>query len=79
MVKPVSESTNQAEIAPTLEQTLPQMAKDAARYRWLRDNRSSVTYTIRPGEESSNCEIHGHDGWTRRCDMDAAIDAAMKG
>jgi len=56
---------------------IAKLERDAERYRWLRDQGSSVKYTHRPNEEGLHCEIHGADGCTRRETLDAAIDAAM--
>lgn len=81
MDKPVSKPTAPAEPAPTLErnwkQGLPiglaaiQQAKDAARYRWLRLKHDA-------------CGTGWHvrsdvDQVVRIGELDAAIDAAMKG
>lgn len=53
------------------------LRKDAERYRWLRDNCLSLTYTTRPGEETASAEVETPSFWIRRKTLDAVTDAAM--
>lgn len=50
---------------------------DAERYRWLREHQARVTYTRREGEDVSRAEVENAQHWTRRLELDAAIDATM--
>jgi len=89
MDKPVSEPTAPAEPAPTLErnwkQGLPiglaaiQQAKDAARYRWLRDTKNDFGPLVL--DVKDYCDEYGHPigDFLSNSELDAAIDAAMKG
>lgn len=61
---------NDFEVHPiSTAQRLAELERDAARYRWLRDN--STEYSLTQKDGYGGRELKGWD------DLDAAIDAAM--
>ena len=55
---------------------LERLRADAARYRWLRDQKSSLYYLIPDARENMGVvDLEGFPQWD---ELDAAIDAAMK-
>lgn len=60
----------------SLKKALDEPDKDAERYRFLREHKSSINYSKRRGEKDFCVEVHG-PRWVRRQTLNEAVDRLM--